>query len=209
MNMSSNPLGHSPIIPVVSINKLEDALPLANALLEGGIAVIEITLRTKCALEAIEILANKLPEIRVGAGTIVSCEQVQQCRDHGANFGLSPGVSVAVLEAASNLNWPFVPGVATASEMMLAMSLGYTIQKFFPAEINGGASALKGFSGPFPELQFCPTGGVSPANLKSYLALRNVCCVGGTWLTPSHLIEQKQWHAITALCREGLAQKEI
>ena len=202
--MTLDPLTLSPVMPVVKISKPEYALPIAEALLEGGIATIEVTLRTACGLAAIEEIASKLPEMKVGAGTITERSQLSQCRDSGALFGLSPGATEGLLMGASDMDWPFVPGVATASEIMMAMDHGYTSLKFFPAQASGGVAMLKSFSGPFASIRFCPTGGVTPGNLKDYLSLSNVSCVGGTWLTPQDLVESGQWQAISQRCQEAL-----
>ncbi|MCG8312581.1 MAG: bifunctional 4-hydroxy-2-oxoglutarate aldolase/2-dehydro-3-deoxy-phosphogluconate aldolase [Pseudomonadales bacterium] len=203
--MKLDPLTLSPIMPVVKISKLEYALPIAEALLAGGIATIEVTLRTPCGLAAIEEIAKKLPEMKVGAGTITTRSQLGECRDSGALFGLSPGATDALLKGAQAMDWPFVPGVATASEIMQAMDHGFSAMKFFPAQASGGVAMLKSFSGPFANIRFCPTGGVTPTNLIDYLSLDNVGCVGGTWLTPADLVETGQWQAISQLCREALA----
>ncbi|MDX1695023.1 MAG: bifunctional 4-hydroxy-2-oxoglutarate aldolase/2-dehydro-3-deoxy-phosphogluconate aldolase [Ketobacteraceae bacterium] len=201
---SLNPLKLSPVMPVVKIDSLEDALPLAEALLKGGISAIEVTLRTDCALEAMEAIAKGLPEMKVGAGTITRPEHIHQCRDAGALFGLSPGATVPLLEEAGRSDWPFVPGVATASEIMQALDYGFSQLKFFPAEASGGVKALKGLGGPFPQVEFCPTGGISLDNLRSYIRLSNVVCVGGTWLTPDQFIQEKNWSIITSLTAESI-----
>ena len=199
-----DPLALSPILPVVKIEKLEDALPLAEALMAGGINTIEVTLRSECALQAMETIASQLPEMKVGAGTLTSADQIRQCRNAGALFGLSPGATPALLDAASANNWPFVPGVATASEVMQALDYGFTQMKFFPAEASGGVKTLKGLGGPFSQVKFCPTGGISLNNLTSYLALKNVVCVGGTWLTPDNFVRDKNWGIITSLTAESV-----
>ena len=205
---TGNPLALSPIMPVVKIERLEDAVPLAEALMEGGIRTIEVTLRTDCALQAMEKIASRLPDMKVGAGTLTNADQIRQCRDAGALFGLSPGATPALLDAARGADWPFVPGVATASEIMLCMDYGFTQLKFFPAEANGGVKALKSLGGPFPEIVFCPTGGISLDNLKSYISLKNVVCVGGTWLTPDAFIRDKNWDIVTSLTAESLKLAE-
>lgn len=201
-----NPLAVSPIMPVVKIDKVEHALPIAEALLAGGIAVIEVTLRTQAALKAIEAIAKKLPEIVVGAGTVCHENQIQNCIDSGASFGLSPGVRLQQLILAKEKNWPFIPGVATASEIMLALGEGYQQMKFFPAEANGGVAALKSLRGPFPEVRFCPTGGLNINNIADYYQLDNVVCMGGSWLTPAESVQQHDWHRISELCRDSLGR---
>jgi 2-dehydro-3-deoxyphosphogluconate aldolase/(4S)-4-hydroxy-2-oxoglutarate aldolase len=150
-------------------------------------------------------IASELTEMKVGAGTLTEVKHIQQCREAGALFGLSPGATASLLAAARDSGWPFIPGVATASELMTAMDHGFTRLKFFPAEASGGVSTLKSLGGPFPQATFCPTGGVNPGNLKSYLALSNVACVGGTWLTPAELVAQKNWRGIASLTAESIA----
>lgn len=199
-----DPLTLSPIMPVVKIDTIEQALPLAQALLDGGINAIEVTLRSTCALDAISLIADQLPQMVVGAGTITTIEQYQACQQAGAKFGLSPGATLSLLEKAQKESWPFIPGVATASEMMTAVDHGFTNLKFFPAEINGGCKALKSFAGPFPELRFCPTGGIKLDNLTEYLSLPNVVCVGGTWLTPNSWMTDSDWTMIRSMCEESV-----
>ena len=198
------PLALSPIMPVVKIERLEDAVPLAEALMAGGIHTIEVTLRSDCALQAMETIASRLPEMKVGAGTITHSDHIRQCRNAGALFGLSPGATPALLDAASANNWPFIPGVATASEVMQALDCGFTQMKFFPAEACGGVKALKGLAGPFPQVKFCPTGGIGLNNVTAYLAQNNVVCVGGTWLTPENFVRDKNWGIITSLTSESM-----
>lgn len=205
---TGNPLALSPIMPVVKIERLEDAIPVAEALMDGGIHTIEVTLRSDCALEAMEKIATQLPGMKVGAGTVTTADQIRQCRDAGALFGLSPGATPGLLDAARVADWPFVPGVATASEIMLALDYGFTDMKFFPAEASGGVKALKSLGGPFHQVSFCPTGGISLDNLKSYLSLKNVICVGGTWLTPDTFVREKNWDIVTSLTAESLKLAE-
>lgn len=195
----------SPIIPVMVIENIEDALPMAKALSDGGINVFEITLRTDCALEAIKLIAKELPDALVGAGTVVNPEQYDQAIAAGAQFVLSPGFSVELLKHAKTTDVPFVPGVATPSEIMTAMSYGYECLKFFPAEINGGVNALKAISAPLPDVRICPTGGINAANAKSYLALDCVTTVGGTWMMDKTAIKEKNWSLITELTKQAIA----
>ncbi|MFM2486274.1 bifunctional 4-hydroxy-2-oxoglutarate aldolase/2-dehydro-3-deoxy-phosphogluconate aldolase [Celerinatantimonas yamalensis] len=193
----------SPIIPVMVIEHLEDAVPLAKALSDGGINVFEITLRTQAAIGAIEAVSKALPDSIVGAGTVINPEQYQQAVNAGAQFVISPGFSPALLEYSQKLNVPYIPGVATASEMVTALSYGLDFLKFFPAEANGGVPVLKAVSAALPQITFCPTGGVKEANLASYLALDCVGTVGGTWMIPQSAIDKKDWASITELSRKA------
>lgn len=194
----------SPIVPVMVIEDIEDALPMAKALSDGGINVFEITLRTDCALEAIKIISKELPNSLVGAGTVVNCEQYDQAVAAGAEFVLSPGFSMELLQHAKNSTVPFIPGVATPSEVMTAMSYGYNCLKFFPAEANGGVNTLKAISAPLPNILFCPTGGINATNAKSYLALDCVATVGGTWMLDKNAIKDKNWSLITELTSNAI-----
>jgi 2-dehydro-3-deoxyphosphogluconate aldolase/(4S)-4-hydroxy-2-oxoglutarate aldolase len=191
----------SRVVPVVVIESVDAAVPLAEALLEGGIDVIEITLRSDAGLAAIEAVASKVPDMLTGAGTVTRVAELSRVRDAGARFALSPGATPALLDAATNLGLPFVPGVATASEAMFAREAGYTLLKCFPAAQLGGVEALKAWGGPLPDLRFCPTGGVTTANLRDYLALPNVAMVGGSWLTPAASLRARDWRTITDLAR--------
>lgn len=195
-------LNRCPLMPVVNIDAAEHAVPLAEALLAGGINVIEITLRTPAALGAIERIARSVPEMWVGAGTIVRPQQIASVAQAGARFALSPGATPAVLASTHGL--PFIPGVATASDIMQAMAVGLDAFKFFPAHSMGGIATLQAFSGPFAEALFCPTGGIRQETAADYLALSNVACVGGSWLTPATLMRAQQWAEITALARQSL-----
>ncbi|PJG82190.1 bifunctional 4-hydroxy-2-oxoglutarate aldolase/2-dehydro-3-deoxy-phosphogluconate aldolase [Caviibacterium pharyngocola] len=194
----------APIVPVIAIKKLEDALPLAKALLDAGVRILEVTLRTDCALEAIKLLRKELPDALVGAGTVTNVEQFRQAVDAGSQFIITPGLTEALLKESLNHDLPFIPGIATPSELMLAKQYGLSYLKFFPAEINGGIKALQAFSGPFPDIKFCPTGGISEKNYQDYLALKNVLCVGGTWFVPTSAIEQGDFAQITALAKSAL-----
>ncbi|GAA9014865.1 bifunctional 4-hydroxy-2-oxoglutarate aldolase/2-dehydro-3-deoxy-phosphogluconate aldolase [Helicobacter pylori] len=195
----------SPIVPVVVIENIKDAVPLAQSLIEGGIPIIEVTLRSSCALEAIELIAKNVPKMRVGAGTILNPTQLEQAQNRGAEFLISPGLTIKLLEHAKKKDMPLIPGVSSSSEVMQALELGYNALKFFPAEYCGGVKLLNAFNGPFKGVKFCPTGGVSVDNMRSYLALENVVCVGGSWLTPKDLVQNKEWDKITEICKRALA----
>ncbi|GAA7748615.1 bifunctional 4-hydroxy-2-oxoglutarate aldolase/2-dehydro-3-deoxy-phosphogluconate aldolase [Helicobacter pylori] len=195
----------SPIVPVVVIENIKDAVPLAQSLIEGGIPIIEVTLRSSCALEAIELIAKNVPEMRVGAGTILNLTQLEQAQNRGAEFLISPGLTIKLLEYAKKKDMPLIPGVSSSSEVMQALELGYSALKFFPAEYCGGVKLLNAFNGPFKGVKFCPTGGISADNMRSYLNLENVLCVGGSWLTPKNLIQNKEWDKITEICKRALA----
>ncbi|GAA6797297.1 bifunctional 4-hydroxy-2-oxoglutarate aldolase/2-dehydro-3-deoxy-phosphogluconate aldolase [Helicobacter pylori] len=195
----------SPIIPVVVIENIKDAVPLAQSLIEGGIHIIEVTLRSSCALEAIELIAKNVPKMRVGAGTILNPTQLEQAQNRGAEFLISPGLTIKLLEYAKKKDMPLIPGVSSSSEVMQALELGYSALKFFPAEYCGGVKLLNAFNGPFKGVKFCPTGGISADNMHSYLNLENVLCVGGSWLTPKNLIQNKEWDKITEICKRSLA----
>ncbi|WP_121050318.1 bifunctional 4-hydroxy-2-oxoglutarate aldolase/2-dehydro-3-deoxy-phosphogluconate aldolase [Helicobacter pylori] len=195
----------SPIVPVVVIENIKDAVPLAQSLIEGGIQIIEVTLRSSCALEAIELIAKNVPKMRVGAGTILNPTQLEQAQNRGAEFLISPGLTIKLLEYAKKKDMPLIPGVSSSSEVMQALELGYNALKFFPAEYCGGVKLLNAFNGPFKGVKFCPTGGISADNMHSYLNLENVLCVGGSWLTPENLIQNKEWDKITEICKRSLA----
>ncbi len=195
----------SPIVPVVVIEDIKDAVPLAQSLIEGGIPIIEVTLRSSCALEAIELIAKNVPKMRVGAGTILNPTQLEQAQNRGAEFLISPGLTIKLLEHAKKKDMPLIPGVSSSSEVMQALELGYNALKFFPAEYCGGVKLLNAFNGPFKGVKFCPTGGISADNMRSYLNLENVLCVGGSWLTPKDLIQNKEWDKITEICKRALA----
>ncbi len=195
----------SPIVPVVVIEDIKDAVPLAQSLVEGGIQIIEVTLRSSCALEAIELIAKNVPKMRVGAGTILNPTQLEQAQNRGAEFLISPGLTIKLLEHAKKKDMPLIPGASSSSEVMQALELGYNALKFFPAEYCGGVKLLNAFNGPFKGVKFCPTGGISADNMHSYLNLENVLCVGGSWLTPKNLIQNKEWDKITEICKRSLA----
>jgi 2-dehydro-3-deoxyphosphogluconate aldolase/(4S)-4-hydroxy-2-oxoglutarate aldolase len=189
----------SPVIPVVVLDDLDSAVPVARALVDGGIGVIELTLRTAVALEAIERIAAEVPQIVVGAGTVVDSENAKAAAAAGAQFLVSPGSPPALLDAMADTDLPVLPGCATISEAMALRARGITEVKFFPAQASGGAPFLAAVHGPLPDLRFCPTGGITPANAPDYLALPNVSCVGGTWLTPKDAVQAGDWPRITAL----------
>lgn len=195
----------SPVMPVVVIENAADAEPLARALLAGGIRTIEITMRTPAALDAIRSVSKAAPEMIVGAGTVLNQDDLDAAIESGARYALSPGGTPKLMKAARNASIPFIPGVATASEIMRGFDLGYTHFKFFPAEQMGGAAALKAHIGPMPQARFCPTGGITPANAPAYLALGNVVCLGGSWIAPSDKIKAHDWAGIEAAARQAAA----
>jgi len=194
----------SPIVPVIALDRAEEALPLAEALYAGGIAVMEITLRTEAGLKSIETIAKAMPEMNVGAGTVVNAESFKKAVDYGSKFVFSPGISEELMQSSRDLDIALIPGVATASEVMLAQNNGFNHCKLFPATVAGGVDALKAFDGPFASMRFCPTGGVKLSNLNDFLSLKNVLCVGGTWIVPKQVIQEKNFAEITRLCREAL-----
>ena len=185
-----------PVIPVLTVDDPARAEPLARALVEGGLRVLEITLRTDTALEAIGIIARRVPDAIVGAGTLRTPEDVSRAAEAGARFGVSPGLTPALLARAQALDLPFMPGVATPSEAMAAAEHGYRLLKFFPAETCGGAAALSAWAAPLAGLGFCPTGGIGPRNASDYLRLANVTCIGGSWVAPQARIRAGDWSAI-------------
>ncbi|HEY0858314.1 MAG TPA: bifunctional 4-hydroxy-2-oxoglutarate aldolase/2-dehydro-3-deoxy-phosphogluconate aldolase [Albitalea sp.] len=193
---------HGPVIPVIVINRLDDAVPMAQALVDGGVRVLEVTLRTPVALRCMEAIARAVPEAIVGAGTVRSVADAQAARDAGCRFAVSPGYLHEVGIACHELGLPLLPGVATASEVMQANADGYDFLKFFPATAAGGIAMLKALAGPFPDVAFCPTGGITAETAPQFLALPNVCVCGGSWLTPSEAVEARDWARITRLARE-------
>jgi 2-dehydro-3-deoxyphosphogluconate aldolase/(4S)-4-hydroxy-2-oxoglutarate aldolase len=195
----------SPVIPVLTIDSADTAVPLARALLDGGLRVLEVTLRTEAALAAIGAIAHAVPDAVVGAGTVLNADSYKRACDIGARFIVTPGLTEAIRDVAKKHTVPLLPGVATASEIMRGLETGLSHFKFFPAESSGGAAAVKAFAGPFAQVRFCPTGGVTPDNARDYLALKNVVCVGGTWLAPNHLVDSQDWAAITELARAAAA----
>lgn len=187
----------SPVVPVMVIENLSDAVPLAKALVDGGLRVLEITLRTAPALEAIKAIKESVPGAIVGAGTIINVETLQASIEAGAEFIVTPGSTPAIIDAAQAAGIPILPGVNTPSEAMALLEKGITEMKFFPAEAAGGIPMLKSIAGPLPQIQFCPTGGVNPKNAPDYLALKNVACVGGSWMAPAELVNAGDWDEIT------------
>lgn len=192
-----------PVIPVLVIAKESDAVPLARALVKGGVRVLEVTLRSDAALAAIKAIAREVPDAIVGAGTVLNADQLARATEAGAKFIVSPGLAETVARAASDARVPLLPGVATASDIMRALDLGLSHLKFFPAETSGGAAAVNAFAGPFPDLRFCPTGGITAAIAPNYLKLPNVLCVGGSWLAPKDAVAAGEWGKIEALARDA------
>ncbi|GAB3735069.1 bifunctional 4-hydroxy-2-oxoglutarate aldolase/2-dehydro-3-deoxy-phosphogluconate aldolase [Nocardiopsis nanhaiensis] len=198
-------LALAPVMPVVVVDDVEHAVPIARALVAGGLPGIEVTLRTPGALSAIERVAAEVPEAVVGAGTVVDREQAAAAAKAGARFLVSPGCTPDLARAMADTGLPSLPGVATVSEAMALLELGMTELKFFPAEASGGAKFLKSLTGPLPQLRFCPTGGITAESAADYLALSNVGCVGGSWLTPAALVAEGRWDEITELSRQAAA----
>jgi 2-dehydro-3-deoxyphosphogluconate aldolase/(4S)-4-hydroxy-2-oxoglutarate aldolase len=196
---------HGPVIPVIVLQQVEDAIPLAQALVEGGVRVLEVTMRTPVALRCIEAIARAVPQAIVGAGTVRSAADARAAQSAGARFAVSPGYTEAVGAACREIALPLLPGVATASELMAAQDGGHHFVKFFPATAAGGLPLLKALSGPFPEVSFCPTGGITAQNAREFLALPQVKVCGGTWLTPQDAIQARDWARITRLARETSA----
>lgn len=198
-------LNAGPVVPVIVIKKIEHAVPLAQALLKGGVKVLEITLRSEVAVEAIRRVSREVPGAIVGAGTVASPEDLEAVAEAGAVFAISPGLTPSLLTAANQGPIALIPGISTASELMFGMEMGYTEFKFFPAEAAGGLQMLKSIGGPFPRITFCPTGGISAKNFNDYLALDNVACVGGSWIVPTQSIEIEDWDTITELAEKAVA----
>jgi 2-dehydro-3-deoxyphosphogluconate aldolase/(4S)-4-hydroxy-2-oxoglutarate aldolase len=205
-----NPLdlvAHGPVIPVIVIQRVEDAVPLAQALVDGGVRVLEVTLRTPVALACMREIVRAVPGAIVGAGTLRSVADAEAAKDAGCQFGASPGYSTDIGHACRNMGLPLLPGVATASEVMAASDDGYAFLKFFPATAAGGIPMLKALAGPFPDIVFCPTGGITPETAPQFLALPNVKVCGGSWLTPADAVATGDWARITQLAREASALK--
>lgn len=194
-----------PVVPVVVLDDLDHAVPVARALVAGGLPVIELTLRTPVALDAIAAIATEVPDILVGAGTITSPELVSRAVDAGAKFLVSPGTTPGLLREMAGSGVPFLPGTATVSEAMSVLEAGFSEMKLFPAEASGGAAYLKSLASPLPAARFCPTGGITAATAPSYLALPNVGCVGGSWLTPADALAAGDWDRVATLAREAAA----
>jgi 2-dehydro-3-deoxyphosphogluconate aldolase/(4S)-4-hydroxy-2-oxoglutarate aldolase len=198
----------SPVIPVLSIKDADQAVPLARALVSGGLKVIEVTLRTPCALDAIRRIADTVEGACIGAGTVLTAQDLELAQGAGAKFAVSPGATATLLTAAKSSGLPFLPGIATPSEIMAALESGFDCLKFFPAEAAGGIAMLKSLSGPFPGVRFCPTGGIREETLASYLALGNVAAVGGTWLAPADLLANKEWGKIRVLAERAVEKSQ-
>ena len=194
----------APIIPVLVLDDAASAAALAHALVAGGLPALEVTLRTPAALDAIRAMADVAGGI-VGAGTLLSPDDIRAAKDAGARFGVSPGATPRLIAASIEIGLPLLPGAATASEVMVLWEQGYDMMKFFPAEAAGGAPALKAIGAPIPQVSFCPTGGITPANAPSYLALPNVICAGGSWVAPKNMIASGDWAGITALAAAAAA----
>jgi 2-dehydro-3-deoxyphosphogluconate aldolase/(4S)-4-hydroxy-2-oxoglutarate aldolase len=194
-----------PVIPVIVLNDARKAVPLARALVAGGVRALEVTLRTEAALESIERIARDVPEAVVGVGTITRPEQFARARQAGARFAVTPGLDQGLVSAARESRLPLLPGVMTPSEVIAARNAGFDALKLFPAQQAGGIGMLKALGGPFPDVRFCPTGGITAETAPDFLALANVACVGGSWLTPQHLIDGDDWATITSLARDAAA----
>ena len=205
MNNTLDLAGHGPVIPVIVIQRLQDAVPLAQALVDGGVRVLEVTMRTPVALAAIEAIARAVPQAIVGAGTIRSAADARAAKDAGSRFGVSPGYTAAVGAACRDIGLPLLPGVATAGEVMAAQADGLSFLKFFPATAAGGIPMLKALAGPFPDVSFCPTGGITPESAPQFLALPNVKVCGGSWLTPADAVQAGDWARIAQLARAAQA----
>lgn len=204
MNQPRSLLDIVPVIPVVVVKDATDAVPIARALVDGGLPMIELTLRTPAALAAMERIAAEVPDILLGAGTVVDTAQPKQALAAGAQFLVSPGSTPVLRQAMRDSGLPHLPGVATVSEVMALLEEGYTDMKFFPAEAAGGASYLKAIQSPVPAARFCPTGGISPTNVAAYLDSPNVGCVGGSWITPADAVEHKDWARLASLAAAAI-----
>ncbi len=194
-----------PVVPVIVVNKLAHAVPMAQALVAGGVRVLEVTLRTPVAMDALRLIIKEVPDAIVGAGTVINPQQLAEVTEAGAQFVISPGITESLLKAAVQGTTPLIPGISTVSELMIGMEYGLREFKFFPAEANGGVKALQAIAGPFPQVRFCPTGGISLKNYRDYLALKSVLCIGGSWLVPASALETGDYNTITALAREAVA----
>ena len=192
------------IIPVLTIDRLEDAVPLALALVAGGVTTLEVTLRTPVAIEAAKAIISDVPDAVVGIGTILNADDLARAEALGAKFGISPGATPELLQAAAVSRLPFAPGIATASDLMQALAHGFDLVKFFPAEQAGGIKALRALAGPFPNVLVCPTGGIGEANAATWLAEPNVVAVGGSWLCPAAEVRSGNWAGITAMCERSM-----
>lgn len=193
----------APVIPVIVLERATDAVPLARALLAGGLPVLEVTLRTDAALEAIRAIAREVPQAIVGAGTVLDAADLSAAREAGAHFAVSPGATSELLESARAGGFALLPGVMTPSDVIAAVAAGHRALKFFPAVQAGGIQMLKAFAGPFSQVKFCPTGGINLSNASEFLALPNVCCIGGSWITPASAIQAGDWSSITRLASQA------
>ncbi|HEX6014481.1 MAG TPA: bifunctional 4-hydroxy-2-oxoglutarate aldolase/2-dehydro-3-deoxy-phosphogluconate aldolase [Geminicoccaceae bacterium] len=213
MGYTANPLSRrvaeltdgAVVVPVLTLRDVATAVPLAEALARGGLTVLEITLRTDAALDAIGAIGKALPEVALGAGTVLDRTQLQAAADRGCRLAVSPGATPALLDAAEAIGLPFLPGAATAGEAMALAERGYLRQKLFPAEASGGVAFLKSLGEPLPQVRFCPTGGIDVAKAPSYLALRNVACLGGSWVAPKDVVEAADWPTVERLAAEAVA----
>lgn len=194
----------APVVPVLVIDDLTHAAPLARALVAGGLPALEVTLRTPCALDAIRAMADVEGGV-VGAGTLLTPADVKAAKKAGATFGVSPGATDSLLKACEDEGLPLLPGAVTATEVMVLLEKGYTVQKFFPAEQSGGAAFLKSIGSPIPQVKFCPTGGIGLTNARDYLGLKNILCVGGSWVAPKEMMANGNWAGITTLAAEARA----
>ena len=197
------------VVPVLTITRAEDAVPLARALVKGGVRTLEVTLRTPAAVDAAKAIIAEVPDAIVGIGTILSADDLAGAESLGARFGISPGATPELLKAAAASALPFAPGIATASELMVALAHGFDVVKFFPAESSGGIKALRALAGPFPHAKFCPTGGIGEANAPTWLAEPNVVAVGGSWLCPAAEIRAGNWAGITAICERSMKSLKL
>jgi 2-dehydro-3-deoxyphosphogluconate aldolase/(4S)-4-hydroxy-2-oxoglutarate aldolase len=217
MSYSQNPLSRRvaevidevAVVPVIVVRELAHAVPLARALAAGGLTVLEITLRSEVALKAIAAIAEALPEVTVGSGTVLTRDQMQASLDHGCRFAVSPGATPALLDAAEAVGLPLLPGAANAGQVMALAERGYLRQKLFPAEASGGVPLLKSLGEPIPQVRFCPTGGIDAAKAPTYLALKNVVCVGGSWVAPKDAVEAGDWPRIEKLAADAAALKRL
>ncbi len=200
-------LSANPVIPVMVIEQLQHALPLAEALAEGGLTTLEITMRTNNALEALTQIKQHFPHMHVGAGTVLNAEHLQSAHNAGADFLVSPGFTAELLSAAIQKSVNLLPGASTPAEAMQLLDMGFLYQKFFPAEAAGGVAMLKAIAGPMPHIKFCPTGGISQTSAKDYLALNNVVCVGGSWMLNSSDIKNENWQKIKQLAQQARSLK--
>jgi 2-dehydro-3-deoxyphosphogluconate aldolase/(4S)-4-hydroxy-2-oxoglutarate aldolase len=208
LNKIADILAAGPVMPVIVLDRVDDAVPLAEALVAGGVRVLEVTLRTPAALDCVSAICARVPEAIVGVGTLTSAAQLDAARQAGAAFGVSPGHSPELLAHAAARGFPFLPGAMTPSDVMAALNAGYSSLKFFPAAPAGGVEMLRALAGPFPGVTFCPTGGIDAGTAARYLALRNVACVGGSWLAPADLVAAGNWAEIRNRARATAALRK-